>query len=81
VEVAANRSGLKGSHEAGTENQRAHVLGMQWHWLSSDKATGAAQSENLSGSVQGVRWQGKNYRRRQLRCLEQRLDLKNENDL
>jgi hypothetical protein len=45
------------------------VLGLQWHWLSSDKATGTAKSENISGYVQGLRWQGKNYRRRYLKGL------------
>jgi hypothetical protein len=44
--------------------KETQVRGLQWHRLSGDKATGAAEPENLSSPVQGVCWQGKNYGRR-----------------
>jgi hypothetical protein len=48
---------LKGSNEkAIRETDRAQMSGMQWHRLSDGNAAGEAQSQNLSGPVQELRW-------------------------
>jgi hypothetical protein len=48
---------LKGSNEkAIRETDRAQMSGMQWHRISGGIAAGEAQSQNLSGPVQELRW-------------------------
>jgi hypothetical protein len=48
---------LKGSNEKTIrETDRAQMSGMQWHRLSDGNAAREAQSQNLSGPVQELRW-------------------------
>jgi hypothetical protein len=48
---------LKGSNEKVIrETDRAQMSGMQWHRISDGNAAGEAQSQNLSGPVQELRW-------------------------
>jgi len=31
---------------------------LQWHWLPKGQTAGRTGSQNLSGTMQGMRWQG-----------------------